>query len=170
MADTKDLEATIGGWYEAMKLPHLPKEGQKWLANNVWWLALIGAILSVLGLLAIVPLFLLAVGIGAAVSVVTVAYSGLFWLSSLITVVAYIGTTILLIMAINPLKAKAKRGWQLLFWSYLINFAFAIVSGLIVFSVMSIVTSLIGAAIAGYFLYEIRGYFGAHHKHAKAEA
>lgn len=166
MADTSNLEATIGGWYEKMNLPHLPKEAQKWLANNVWWLALVGAILSVLGLLAIVPLFLLSLSITtiAVGAVGAVGYSGIFWLSALISVVSYVATTVLLFMAVNPLKTKAKRGWQLLFWSYLINFGLAVVSNLVVLNIVSVITSLIGAAIAGYFMYEIRGYFGAHHK------
>jgi len=173
MTNTGNLEATIGGWYEKMNIPHLPKDGRKWLADNVWWLSLVGAILSMLGLVAVVPLFLAAIAIGT-IATVTIAsvptYSGLFWLSALITVISYVGTTILLFMAVNPLKIKAKRGWKLLFLSYLINFGLAVVSNLVAWSVIGVVSALVGAVIAGYFLYEVRDYFGAHHKLAAKKA
>lgn len=178
--NTRKLETTVGGWYKAANVPHLPKNGQKWLAENVWWLALIGAVLSVLGLLAIFPLFLAAIAVTSIATTATLGYSvvgagyaGLFWLSALIGIVSYVATTILLIMSISPLKARAKKGWQLLFLSYLLNFALAVVSDLVVLNIFGIIGALIGAAIAGYFLFEIHEYFGAKHKaekHHTAEA
>lgn len=177
MASASNLETVIGGWYASAGLPHLPKSGQKWLGDNAWWLALIGAVFSVLGLIALVPLFLAALAITSIAttatlgySAVATTYSGLYWLAALISIVSYIATTVLLIMAISPLKVKAKRGWQLLFWSYLINFAFAVVSDLISLSIFGIIGAVIVTAIAGYFLFEIRGEFGAAKKLAKESA
>lgn len=168
MATASNLESTIGGWYK--KAPHLPKNAQKWLAENVWWLALIGAVLSVLGLFAIVPLLLVALSLSAAVTPYMsvyapgYAYAGLGWLSIMISSIGYIVTTILLVMAIGPLKERAKRGWNLLFWSFLINFALTIVADIVALNFLALVGALIGAAIGGYLLFEIHGYFGVKHK------
>lgn len=180
MADARKLESTVEGWYKKANVPHLPKNGQKWLAENVWWLALLGAVLSVLGLFVVVPLFFAAIAITSIAtsatfgySMVATGYAGLFWLSALISIASYVVTTVLLIMSISPLKVKAKKGWQLLFWSYLLNFGLAVVSDLVVVNIFGIIGAAIGAAIAGYFLFEIRDFFGAKHKvekHHKAEA
>ncbi len=180
MTNLNKLESTVEGWYKSAGLPHLPKNGQQWLADNVWWLALLGAILSVLGLFVIVPFFLAAIAVTSIAttatlgySVVATTYGGLFWLSALVGIVSYVATTILLLMSVSPLKVKARKGWQLLFWSYLLNFALAVVSDILVLNLFGIVGALIGAAIAGYFLFEIHSFFGAKHKvekHAKAAA
>ncbi len=47
MESLQKLEATVGEWYKGM--PHLPKNGQRWLAENAWWLVLIGVILGAIG-------------------------------------------------------------------------------------------------------------------------
>ncbi|MDB5183508.1 MAG: hypothetical protein JWO07_189 [Candidatus Saccharibacteria bacterium] len=178
MATASNLESTIGGWYKSV--PHLPKAGQEWLAENVWWLALIGAIVSVLGLLVVIPLFLGALALTSVVTTANVGYGmygggygGLYWLSTLISIVSYILTTVLLVMSVSQLKVHKKKGWTLLFWSYLISFVLAVVGDLVSLNIFSIVSSAIGAAIAGYFLYEIRSFFVAKpHKntHEKAAA
>jgi len=180
MVNTSKLESTIKGWYDAVNVPHLPKTGQNWLADNVWWLALVGVILSILGLFVLIPLFFAAIAVTTVVTTATLGYSvvassygGLFWLSTLISIVSYIITTILLIASISPLKAKAKKGWRLVFVSYLLTFSLAVVGDLITLNIFGIVSAVIGAAVAGYFLFEIESFFGAKHKaekHTKAEA
>ena len=166
-----ELETTLGGWYKSA--PHLPKNGQKWLADNLWWLALIGAVLSILGLLVVIPAFFATLAVTSYVTGgVSTYYSstyynslgGLYWLSLLVSLVSYIVTTILLALAVNPLKAKSKKGWEFLFWSYLANFAFSVVSAIVIVNIPGVIGSIIGVAVGGYFLFEVRSYFGAKHK------
>jgi hypothetical protein len=173
-----NVESTVGSWYK--NVPHLPKTGQKWLADNIWWLSLIGAVLGVIALAALIPALLAVFAVTSTVSTLAVgyapayaAYTGVSWLSILLSIVGYIFTTVLLVAAINPLKAGKKKGWTLLFWSYLLNFVFAVVSDLVGLNIFSIVSAAIGAAITGYFLFEIHGYFVTKHKtvhHEKSEA
>ncbi len=176
MDTVKNLEKTIGGWYK--NVPHLPKGGQQWLADNVWWLALVGAILSVLGLFVVIPALLIALAFTSAVTTVTpysVYYSndvaGIVWLSLLVGLVSYIVTAVLLALAVNPLKAKSRKGWEFLFLSYLINFVLGVVSSLVLLNFSGIIGAAVGAAVGGYFLYEIHSHFVAKHKVAhKASA
>jgi hypothetical protein len=176
MATASSLETTIGGFYKSV--PHLPKTGREWLADNVWWLALVGAILSTLGALVLIPVFFaaltvtsLATGIANTYGpAMTNVYDGLFWLSTLIGIAALVIRALFLFMAFGPLKLKKKRGWTLLFWAYLIGFALSVVGDLVTLNVLSVVVDIIAAGIAGYFLFEIHGLFGAKHKEHKVEA
>jgi len=166
MEAVHNLEKTIAEWYKSA--PHLPKGGREWLADNVWWLALVGAILSVLGLFTIVPLFLAALALTAAVVPYAVTYYqgafGIAWLGFLISIVSYIATALLLAVAVKPLKVKSKKGWDFLFLSYVINFGLSVIGALVALNVFGVVGALIGAAIGGYFLFEIYEYFGVKHK------
>jgi hypothetical protein len=172
MIKTDELESTIGKYYK--NVPHLPKEARTWLADNVWWLAWIGAALSIVGLVVVIPAFLAAVSLTTYVSSVYTPYynaaGGLGWFSLVVSLIGYVVTTALLIAAVKPLKAQSKKGWTFIFWSYITNFILNIVSAVVVFSFYNIFTSIVSAAIAGYFLYEIRSHFVTHHKAAhKAE-
>ena len=174
MSTLSSLEKTIAGWYK--NAPHLPKNASAWLSENVWWLALIGVVLSVLGLFAIIPALFATLAFttyfaGMAGTYAPASYgaiSAFSWLSVLITVVGYIATTAILAMAISPLKTKSKKGWTLLFLSFLVNLVVSVASALVVANVFSIIGTFIAAAIGAYFLFEVHSYFGAAHKvHAK---
>lgn len=158
MEVVRSLEKTLGQVYKSA--PHLPANARKWLADNVWWIALIGVVLSVLGLLVLVPLFLTALGLSVFVAASGYSYgvNGTWALLSLISLVA---TTVLMAMAISPLKVKAKKGWTLLFISALVSLVFSVVVDILAFDVFGIVTTALWAAIAGYFLFEIHDQFGA---------
>ena len=45
------LERTVQGWLKAV--PHLPEGARKWLGDNIWWIAAIGAVLTGIGVLGI---------------------------------------------------------------------------------------------------------------------
>lgn len=178
MKQMRELEKKLQAWYKGA--PHLPKEAQQWLADNVWWLALLGAVLSALGLFIVIPLLLAALALTTVVAPFATGYGyypdaiGLGWLAAALSIGSYIATGVLLAMSVNPLKAKAKRGWELVFLSYLINFGLSIVGAVVTFSFFGVLGAVIGAAIGGYFLFEIYSYFGvktkAEHKvHAKAK-
>jgi hypothetical protein len=166
MDQVHSFEKTAAQWYK--NVPHLPKEFTKWLSDNIWWLVVIGVVISVLGLLALIPLALFAFGLSAGANAIYPTYTdgsfGLLWVGVLLSLVGYVVVTILEAMAISPLKAKAKKGWTLLFMAVLANVAISILSNVVSVNFIGIVFALLWAAVHGYFLFEIRSYFGAAHK------
>lgn len=169
MESVHKLEKTVADWYKGM--PHLPSGGQKWLADNVWWIVIIGVVLSAFGLFGIISLLFLAgagltlaggaigSGYGAAAGA---ALGGLLIITSLISLAVYIVELVLMVMAISPLKAHKKLGWDLLFIVTLINVASIVVTGLIAMNIFSIFWGLVWAAVGAYFLFEIRSHFEGH--------
>jgi hypothetical protein len=164
MEAVRSLEKTLDGLYK--NTPHLPAGGRQWLGDNIWWIALIGAVLSVVGLLTVVPFILAVMGIGASLGepiynmYAPGASFGLYWLTALIAVVNIAASALLLSMAVNPLKAKAKKGWTLVFLSLLISFILTVISDIIIIDIVSIFFTTLWAAIGGYFLFEIHDQFG----------
>ncbi|MBX9704984.1 MAG: hypothetical protein K5Q00_01920 [Gammaproteobacteria bacterium] len=157
----KKLETTVAGWVK--NLPHLPPAGQKWLAHNVWWIALIGAIAS--GIAVLVSLFGILLG-GAAASYIYVVDPGFAAWVLLTGIVSLVFTTVrglLLAMAVSPLQKMQKKGWVLLFISWLVNAVAVVVGAILSLSVIGFIGAIlfgaIGLAISGYFIFEIHGQF-----------
>ncbi len=168
MEAVKKLEKTIEGWLKPV--PHLPSEWRKWLAENVWWLVLVGVILSVFAAFAALGAIITALSfMGAATSFYgyyyTQTYSGWWFIASIISMVSLVITITLTVMAVNPLKEHKKKGWDLLFMAALVGLSLSLVSTVVSFNVVSFIPSLIGLAIGAfigmYFLYEIRSHFNA---------
>ncbi len=158
METVHKLEQTIATWYKS--LPHLPENGRKWLATNVWWLTLIGVILSALGLLGLLfGTLLVGVFFTGVAGVAGAALGGLLFFGALVTVVLGGISVVLGGMAITPLKAMQKKGWTLLFILMLIEAASMVVSNGLSYNIMALVWGLLWAAVGGYFLFEIRDYY-----------
>lgn len=158
MEQIRNLETLIASWYK--NLPHLPLAGQKWFANNAWWIVLVGVILGIGALFNILLLTffagsLLTVVAGAAGAVL----GGLALLAALFFLAFGFISLILSAMAISPLKAGQKKGWNLLFMALLVNVASLVLSFLFSFNFFSLVWDLLMAAIGAYFLFEIRDQF-----------
>lgn len=172
------IETILAGWFK--KAPRLPETGRKWLTDNIWWMALVGALISILGIFIIIPVLFATLTLTTALgtfSPYTTSYEtayGMAWLSLMFSVLNYVVTAVLLAVAVSPLKAKSRKGWNLLFVLYLVNFVLGVLSSLVLISIFAFIGPFIGAAIGGYFLFEIRDYFVgdkkvAHKKkHAKA--
>lgn len=162
MDTVRNLEKQAAGWYK--QLPHLPAEVRTWLGNNVWWLVLVGVVLLGLSLLALIPLVLTALGLSAVLGASLLgSYSyagGLAWVSVLFALATAVAVLVLFLLAVSPLKAKSKKGWSLLFLSLLVALVFDLASDIVNMSVFGVVTSLLWAAVEGYFLFEIRDEFG----------
>lgn len=154
------LEKIIEQWLKP--LPHLPETARKWIAVNIWWLELIGvALLCIAGLLSIGPLFI-ALGWSASLFGVRL-FSGLAVISALAFLIFTGASVFVMAMAINPLKALKKKGWDFLFIALLINCASIIFSALLSLNIITFITNIfsgaVGAAIGAYFLFEIRSHF-----------
>jgi hypothetical protein len=140
--------------------PHLSKSGQKWLATNVWWITLVGVILGGFGILSIIAatFFASALLVGYA-GIAGTALAGLAFSAVLVTLAFSVVVIVLMLMAISPLKALNKKGWNLLFLVLLLQIASLVITFLFNYSLMGLIWGLIMAAIGGYFLFEIREYF-----------
>ena len=157
MESVRKLEETMASWFK--NVPHLPSGGQKWLADNIWWLALIGAVLGAISFLSIISATFLGsallMGYGGVAGVVV---AGAAFIAVLISLASLGLLTVLMFMAVTPLKEHKKKGWELLFISEVASFLFAILG--VVFGASSgLIGTIIGAAIGFYLLYEIRGHF-----------
>ena len=147
-------------------VPHLPLVWRKWFGENIWWIVLAAAIFS-----GISALFEITGVIGTLSIIGTVAakyYSssaGLAWgiVSGLVSFAFIVFSTVLLAMAVMPLKERQKKGWVLLFASWLVSVASVFINGLLTLNVIYFALSLMFGAVflaaTGYLLFEIHGQF-----------
>jgi len=152
------------------KLPQLPENGRKGLANAMPWLALLGGILSLLAAWYLYQAvawvdqwagyansLYTAVGYSAPVS----GISAITWVSLALLAVQ----AVLFLVAFPSLRAFKKGGWNILFWAALVNVAYDVVYNLFGYGYMNLgqlIFSLLGAAVGLYLLFQIRpAYTGA---------
>lgn len=158
MESIRKLELVVAQWYE--NVPHLPVRGRVWLAQNIWWIGLVGLILGAFGVLSVLSLtFWASTAIGIYGGPVGVAVGSLAFIAVLVALVFSIVLLVLLGMAIAPLRDGKKRGWDLLFISALLSFASTVIGFLLSFNFGSLLVGLLGTAVTGYFLFEIHSYF-----------
>jgi hypothetical protein len=159
MDTIRKLEAKVAELYETM--PHLPLQGRKWLAANIWWLTLVGVILGAMGLFGIIlATFFASAALTIYGGLAGAAIGGFVFVAAL-AVTAFMAITIVICaMAITPLKVMRKQGWTLLFIATLVQVAEHVVSFLFNFNLVGLVISLFFTAIGVYFLFEIRDFFG----------
>ncbi len=165
------LERTILGWLK--DLPHLPVQARKWLGENIWWIALIGAILSGIGVLVLISsLFSLV----ASLSTPVISYYpsptflGLVITTTAVALFFVAVEGLLLAAAVTPLKEKQKKGWVLLFASWLVGAVYAVVTAILTLNVFTAIGNLILSAVwialSGYVLFELHSQF-AHTEKSK---
>jgi len=165
------LETMVASWYKTV--PHLPPEGRKWIATNAWWVVLIGVIINVIALWGLMTLLFFAGAIlSASAGLAGVALTGVLWFASLVFFAFGVLIIVLGALAVKPLKVMRKKGWMLLFIILLLTVASHVVDFLFKFNLFELVWGLLGAAVGGYFLFEVRDYFGVattDRRHVKAE-
>lgn len=141
-------------------MPHLPQGGRKWMADNVWWIMLIAAILGGIGVLALVMLTLLgSIFVAGAVFLFSAKFGGPALLIAVIIVALTILNFVVSIMAVKPLKTHLKSGWLLLAASLAISFTAAILTDLIKQDPTAVIKEIIFLGIGAYVIFEIREYF-----------
>lgn len=158
------LERQVLEWLKG--IPHLPVVVRKWIADNVWWIAVVALILTAIGVLVTFA------GLMTNLSLVSGPFVKYYnspavvtWLiiQAIVTLVFAILDCILLGMAITPLKEKQKKGWVLLFAVWLLGILSVVVNAVLTLNILGFITTIIfGAlwlAVVGYFLFEIHGQF-----------
>ncbi len=124
------------------KFPAFPESLIDILVTLAPWLAALGGILGLLGLISLMGLdaaFVGALGVGAYGS------SWRFYVSIIGGAVA----AVLYILAFTPLRANKKRGWDLLYYAFLLN----LVIYLITFQIVALILAFL---IGGWVLFQIR--------------
>jgi len=155
MQQLSGLENSLGTLFKG--LPHLPKDWRHWLADNAWWLALIGAAIGCLAILGLVPVVL---GISIFKGIVAGPAAGaLIIITGIVNMAVLVVSVALEAKAIMPLKARQKRGWDLLFLVSLVTFTGAVLNALITGNVDHIIGLVIGTLVGLYVLFEVRMYF-----------
>jgi len=167
----KKLEEKVFGWFKAA--PNLPNDARKWLGENIWWIIIVGVILTVLNILRGLQTLEEQLSLkGTVAGSYYVSSTTSDWIIVTVSVSLFflIIEAILMFLSIQPLREKQKKGWVLLFAAWLISAVGLVVNGLLTLGIFSfIITVLFGAvwlAISGYFLFEIHGQF-AHVERSK---
>jgi hypothetical protein len=157
-------------------IPNLPKGGQKWLAQNIWWIVLVGVILGVVGIISQIKHL---VDINTAVNTLGVfgqyiaqrAFSGWWMTVYVITLVLSALVLFIASQSIQPLKKKQAKGWRILFFSLVAGLVAAVVAAVLGLDVANIITStaigLIAFLIGAYFLFQVKSFFEPTAKTAK---
>ncbi len=159
MESLHKLETTVAGWLKAV--PHLPVNVQKWIAENMWWITIVGVAFGAFGIITVFGTIAVLGAFGAAYAgaIVGAALTGAILVAAFITMLSLIVTVVLEALAIKPLKAFQKRGWDLLFLSVVVTFGFSAVSSLLGGDVFGLIRSVLIAGVSSYFLTEISSYF-----------
>lgn len=147
------------------KFPHIPENGRKVIADIAPWIALIFGILGILGLL--------AGGVIATFLALPTLFTGSIWgIIGFISLLISIVIAILQLLAVTPLMAREKKGWNYLFYGLLLgvlSVILSIIGATLTTSsvyvgagvVNSFVSGVISFLIGGWLLFEIRDQFKA---------
>lgn len=170
------LEVKVLGWLKSA--PHLPPSAQKWLGDNVWWIVLVGVILGGLAtVIAFFGIFTLIALIGAPSNTYFLPGIGVtpFDVVAAAVGVAFSALTVVIsALAIKPLQEKQKKGWVLLFITWILYVLYSFVSAVLTLNVGAFIVGIIFgalfAAIGAYFLFEIHGQFNHDAKKARVVA
>jgi hypothetical protein len=129
--------------YLVKKAPALPENVKGVLVTFAPWITIIVLVLSLPALLAIFglgsmfPYAMFGVRLGMA-----------YYISLLFLLI----TVVLQAMSIQGLMAKSKRGWNLVFYSILVNAIYSLLTG-------NVAGLIIGSLISLYIAFQIRSYY-----------
>ena len=135
----KDLLGLLD-FYLVKQAPfQIPDGGREWIVKFGPWITVVLLILTL-------PVLLLALGLG----VFYIPFGGVGYASGFGVLTLFVIVEIgLMIAALPGLFARKMAGWQLLFYSQLVNIAYNTLSG-------HVVSALLGGLIALYVLFQVR--------------
>lgn len=127
-------------------LPHLPNGVKEFLATVAPYLALIGAVLTIIG----GPIL----GVLGSFASIMLLSPGLM-IYTLINVLIAVISAVALLLAFKPLQERKLYGWALLFWVELLQVVISIIS-VVVYGGYGIIGTLVGMLIGFYILFEMK--------------
>lgn len=172
MAQLDKLETTLDDVLNKKAPFKIPENGRRTLAGALWWLALVFGVLQLWaawGLWRVAhwtdQLADYANSLAAVYGGPVTNDLGAFYYLALVVLAV---TAVLSLLAAPGLKAMKKAGWNLLFYSMLVNVAYGVVVLFVSYGgfgdmVWALISSLIGA----YLLFQVRGEFMKSHVAAK---
>ena|SRR3989339_442651 len=143
------LEVTLDE-YLGKKAPALPKEWKEVLVKFAPYLAIIGVVMGIPGVLALLGMGTILAPLGLVGGMMTGRpFLGFGYIVS----VLFLGVMILLEgLAIPGLFSRSKKAWTYLYWSALVG----VVQNIVSFNVGGLV---IGGLISMYFLFQVKEYY-----------
>jgi FtsH-binding integral membrane protein len=172
MINLAKAENKVGGWLKSA--PHLPKNWQRWIAENAWWIVLVGIIalaISIMSGLDNVAKYTTFVGNASSYLglYVTSPYAAGWIFSAIISLSLATVVVILLASAISAIKEQQKKGWERLFIALMICAVSILIGAFLTFNVFDFIFNAIfggiGLTIVAYFIFEIRSYFVGSARH-----
>jgi hypothetical protein len=162
---TAGLEKWLDELVNKKQPVQLPGEAKRWIADNVWWIVIIGGVLSLWSAWTFWQLGHYVDGLSRYVNELSRVYGSTTYATELgpmwyLALVGLIIEGILLLMAFPKLKEHKKSGWDLLFYVSLVNIVIGVVYLLVPgYGFGSLIGTLLGAAIGWFFLFQIRSRF-----------
>ena len=138
-AAPKDLVGFLD-FYLVRQAPfQIPDGGREWIVKFGPWITVVLLILTL-------PILLFALGLG----VIWIPFGGVGYASGFGVLTLFVLVELgLMIAALPGLFARKMAGWQLLFYSQLVNIAYNVLSG-------HVVSALLGGLIGLYILFQVR--------------
>ncbi len=141
-----DLIVVTEKWFA--KAPHLPPNIREVLVKIAPILALVFGVLGVLGSLAGLGILTFLAPFAAMGGAYGMSYYG----TGMVAALVWLVSSALMLAAFPNLRSRKTQGWNLLFWSEVINLAGSLIA-------LNFVSGLIGALIGFYILFQIKSYY-----------
>ena len=149
MSDSTGLVTTAEQTYDRLNLPPLPASIRELLVTFAPWLSLLSGLLGLL----VFPIVTLVSVILAPL--IGVSGGGLGYIFGIIHLILSIAGAVLSLMAFSGLRSRSLTGWTRMFWAG----AIYVVAGLLPLSFGGLITTIIGAAITFYLLFQVKPYY-----------
>lgn len=164
MGQLDKLEAVLDDTFK--KVPYkMPENNRKSLAGALWWIALIFGVIQLWLAWEFWRLGHLADRFVDYANSLTAVYGGTPVSSHLgfiyyLTLIVVLVDAALLLLASPGLKAMRKAGWNLLFYSLLLNVVYGLVRMFSSYGGFGdLFWAVVSSAIGGYLLFQVRGQF-----------
>lgn len=124
------------------KFPPFPSELINLLVKVAPWLCLLGGVFGLLGLLTLAKVE------GVYAGYIGVAAYGSSW-QYYVSIFGGAVAAVIYLLAFSPLRVQKKRGWDLLYYGFLLSLALQLVT-------LHLVSAIIGFLLGGWILFQVR--------------
>lgn len=166
-AKTAGLEKWLDDLVNKQQPLQLPVDARKWIADNAWWIVLIGGVLTLWSAWGFWQAGHLMSGLTNVLNEAARMYGattyanelGLMWYLALVGIVIQ---AVLMLLAVSKLKELKKSGWNLMFYVSLLNLVIGVIYLFVPgYAFGGLLGTLVGVAISWFFLFQVRSRFKA---------